>query len=75
VEFIDTLMAAITAVSTLMHAALRFLAKHRRLAGFSLLGVYLLYGLHERAPGLFWVMVLLLFLPISLMLVWVLSAP
>jgi hypothetical protein len=74
-EFITTLIAAITAVSALAPAAFRGVAEHRWLAGYSLLGVYLLYGLHEHAPGLFWTMILFLFLPISLMLLWAASAP
>jgi hypothetical protein len=45
------------------------------LAGFGLLGVYLLHGLHTHAPGLFWGLCLFLCLPISLMLLWAASAP
>jgi hypothetical protein len=75
VEFIEILIAAITAVSALAAAAFRWVAEHRWLAGFSLLGLYLLHGLHEHTPWLFWVMVLFLFLPISLMLLWAASAP
>jgi hypothetical protein len=73
--FITTLIAAITAVSALAPAAFRWVAAHRWLVGFSLLGFYLLHGLHARAPWLFWVMILFLFLPISLMLLWAASAP
>jgi hypothetical protein len=68
VEFIETLIAAITAGQPLTFAAIRSLAQERWLAGFSLLGLYLLLCLHEHAPWLFWTMVLFLFLPISLML-------
>jgi hypothetical protein len=74
-EFITALIAAITAGQTLTFAAIRSLAQDRWLAGVNLLGLYLLHGLHAHAPGLFWVMVLFLFLPISLMLFWAASAP
>jgi hypothetical protein len=73
-ELIHTLIATITAVSALAPAAFRWVAEHRWLVGFSLLGLYLLHGLHEHTPWLFWVMVLFLILPISLMLLWAASA-
>ncbi len=73
-EFITTLIAAITAGQTLTFAAIHSLAQERWLVGVSLLGVYLLHGLHARAPWLLWVMVLFLFLPISLMLFWAVSS-
>jgi hypothetical protein len=74
-EFITTLIAAITAVSAFVPAAFRWVAEHRWLVGFSLLGLYLLHDLHAHAPWLFWVMILFLILPISLMLLWAASAP
>jgi len=74
-ELIHTLIAAITAGQSLAFAAIRSLAQERWLAGVSLLGVYLLLCLHAHAPWLFWVMVLFLFLPINLMLLWAASAP
>lgn len=52
-EFITTLIAAITAVSALVPAAFRWVAEHRWLVGFSLLGLYLLHDLHAHAPWLF----------------------
>jgi hypothetical protein len=74
-EFITTLIAAITAISALAAAAFRWVAAHRWLAGVSLLSLYLLHGLHAHTPWLFWVMILFLFLPLSLMLLWAASAP
>jgi hypothetical protein len=50
---IHTLISAITAGQTLTFAAIRTLAEDKWLAGFSLLGLYLLHGLHEHAPWLF----------------------
>jgi hypothetical protein len=50
VEFITTLIAAMTAGSALAAAAFRRVAEHRWLAGISLLGVYLLQSLHAHAP-------------------------
>jgi hypothetical protein len=73
-EFITTLITAITAVSALAPAAFRWVAEHRWLVGFRLLGLSLLLCLHARAPWLFWTMVLFLFLPISLMLFWAVSS-
>jgi hypothetical protein len=74
-ELITTLITAITAVSALAPAAFRWVAEHRWLVGFRLLGLSLLHGLHAHAPWLFWVMGLFLFLLISLMLLWAASAP
>jgi hypothetical protein len=74
-EVITTLMTAITAGPPLTQPALYASLEEGWLALLDLLGIYLLHGLHARAPGLFWGLFLCLFLPIGLMLLWAISAP
>jgi hypothetical protein len=73
-EVLTTLITAITADPPLTQPALDASFEEGWLALLGLVGIYLLHGLHTRAPGLFWGLFLCLFLPLGLMLLWALSS-